>query len=288
MSVGFVISRFEREEGIFREPAWTDCSGTVDMLDSQRQFQNFLLAQASRWPSNGKIRGRIERANWKSGLKLQVIFIKCLLFQGIGQRLVEYVLYLWTYLLATGCSIAGRQVFSAGVMLCFHWLVVQSQDLLFVIPFLWCESVQSLSCLTLCDPTDCSTPAFSIHHQLPEYTQTHVYCESVMPSNHLIFYRSLRLLPSLFPSIRVFSNESILRIRWPKYWSFNFSINPSSEYSGLISFRIDMLDLLADQGTLKSLLQHHSSKTSILRHSAFFTVQLSHPYMCTGKKQSFD
>ena len=155
------------------------------------------------------------------------------------------------------------------------------------ISLVWVSSVAQ-SCLTLCDPTDCSTPAFSIHHQLPEYTQTHVYCESVMPSNHLIFCRSLRLLPSIFPSIRVFPNELILRIRRPKYWSFNFSISPSSEYSGLISFRIDMLGLLADQGTLKSLLQHHSSKTSILWHSAFFTVQLSHPYMCTGKKQSFD
>ena len=104
----------------------------------------------------------------------------------------------------------------------------------------------------------------------------------VMPSNHLILYRPL-LLPSIVPSIRVFSNESALRIRWPKYWSFSFSISPSKEHPGLISFRMDWLDLLAVQGTLKSLLQHHSSKASILRHSAFFTVQLSHPYMTTGK-----
>ena len=104
---------------------------------------------------------------------------------------------------------------------------------------------------------------------------------SVMPSNHLIFSRPLFLLLSIFPSIRVFSNESVLRIRWPKYWSF--SISPSSEYSGLISFRMDWLDLLASQGTLKILLQHHSSKASILRHSVFFIVQLSHPYMTTGK-----
>ena len=102
--------------------------------------------------------------------------------------------------------------------------------------------------------------------------------ESVMPSSHLILFRPL-LLPSIFPSIRVFSNESVLRIRWPKYWSFSFSISPSNEYSGLISFRMDWLDLLAVQGTLKSLLQHHSSKPSILRCSAFFIVQLSHPYM---------
>ena len=107
--------------------------------------------------------------------------------------------------------------------------------------------------------------------------------ESVMPSNHLILCRPLFLLPSIFPSIRVFSNESALRIRWPKYWSFSFSLSPSNEHPGLISFRMDLLDLLAAQGTLKSLLQHHSSKASILWHSAFFVVQLSHPYMTTGK-----
>ena len=101
--------------------------------------------------------------------------------------------------------------------------------------------------------------------------------ESMMPSNHLILCRPLLLLPSIFPSIRVFSNESVLRMRWPKYWSFSFNISPSDEHPGLISIRMDWLDLLAVQGTLKSLLQHHSSKTSILWHSAFFTVQLSHP-----------
>ena len=107
--------------------------------------------------------------------------------------------------------------------------------------------------------------------------------ESVMPSNHLILYCPFLLLPSLFPRIRVSSNESALRIRWPKYWSFSFSISPSNEHPGLISFRMDCLDLLAVQGTLKSLLQHHSSKASILQHSVFFLVQLSHPYMTTGK-----
>ena len=107
--------------------------------------------------------------------------------------------------------------------------------------------------------------------------------ELVMPSNHLILCHPLLLLTSIFPSIRVFSNESALRIRWPKYWSFSFNINPSSEHPGLISFRMDWLDLLAVQGTLKSLLQHHSSKASILRRSAFFIVQLSHPYMTTGE-----
>ena len=107
--------------------------------------------------------------------------------------------------------------------------------------------------------------------------------ESVMPSNHLMLCHPLLLLPSIFPSIRVFSNESALHIRWPKYWSFSFNISPSNEYSGLTSFRVDWLDLLAVQRTLKSLLQHYSSKSSILRRSAFFVVQLSHPYMTTGK-----
>ena len=110
-----------------------------------------------------------------------------------------------------------------------------------------------------------------------------MFIESVMPSNHLILCHPLHLPPSIFPSIRVFSNESVLCIRWPKDWSFNFSISPYNEYLGLISFRMDWLDLLAVQGTLKSLLQHHSLNASILWHSAFFVVQLSHPYMTTGK-----
>ena len=136
------------------------------------------------------------------------------------------------------------------------------------------------SCPTLCNPVDCSTPGFPVHQQLPEPTQTHVHRvgDAIQPSHPLL---SL-LLPSIFPSIRVFSNESVLHIRWPKYWSFSFSISPSKEYSGLISFRMNWFDLLAVQGTLKSLLQHHSSKASILRCSAFFIVQLSHPYMTTG------
>ena len=118
--------------------------------------------------------------------------------------------------------------------------------------------------------------------RLQEFTKL-MSIKSVMPSNHLLLCCPLLLLPSIFPSIRVFSNESVLRIRWPKDWSFSFNVSPSSEHPGLISFRMDWLDLLGVQGTLKSLLQHHSSKASILRHSAFFTVQLSHPYMTTGK-----
>ena len=123
-------------------------------------------------------------------------------------------------------------------------------------------------------------PGFPVHHQLQSLLKV-MSIKSVMPYNHLILCRPIPLLPSIFPSIRVFSNESVLYIRWPMYWSF--SISPSNEYSGLISFRSDRLDLLAVQGTLKSLLQHHSSKASILQHSAFFTIQLSHPYMTTGK-----
>ena len=128
-------------------------------------------------------------------------------------------------------------------------------------------------CSTLCDPMDCSMPGLHVHQQLLEFTQTHISIESVMPSSHLILCHPLLLLPPIPPSIRVFSNESTLHIRWPKYWSFSFSISPSREHPGLISFRMDWLDLLAVQGTLKSLLQHHSSKASILQRSAFFMVQ---------------
>ena len=137
-------------------------------------------------------------------------------------------------------------------------------------------------CPTLCDPMNRSMPGLPVHHQLLEFTQIHVHRVSGA-IHHLILCRPLLLLPPIPPSIRVFSNESALCVRWPKYWSFSFSIIPSKEHLGLISFKMDWLDLLAVQGTLKSLLQHHSSKASILRCSAFFTVQLSHPYMTTGK-----
>ena len=154
-----------------------------------------------------------------------------------------------------------------------------------------CGSVQFSSvtqlCPTLCNPMDCSTPGFPVHHQLPEPTQTHVHHigDAIQPSHPLPFPFSFSL-PSIFPSIRVFSNESALCTRWPKYWSFRFSTSPSSEYSGLISFGIDWFDLLAVQGTLESLLQNHSSKAPILQRSAFFIVQLSNPYMTTN--HSFD
>ena len=137
-------------------------------------------------------------------------------------------------------------------------------------------------CPTLCDPMNCNTPGLPVHHQLRSSLKL-MSIDLVMPSNHLILCCPVLLLPSVFPSIRVFSNESGLCIRWPKYWSFSFSISPSNEHPGLISFRMDWLHLLAVQGTLKSLFQHHSSKASILWCSAFFTVQLSHPYMTTGK-----
>ena len=125
-------------------------------------------------------------------------------------------------------------------------------------------------------------PGFPVLHHIQSLIKL-MSIESVMPSSHLILYCPLLLLPSIFPIIRVFSSESVLCIRWPKYWSFSFSINPSNEYSVLISFRMDQFYLLAVQGTLKSLLQHHRSKASILQHSFFFIVQLSHPYMTTGK-----
>ena len=127
-------------------------------------------------------------------------------------------------------------------------------------------------CPTLCDPMDCSTPGFPVHHQLPELAQTLIHQVS-MPSNHFILCHPCLLLPSIFPSIRVFSKQSVLHIRRPKYWSFSFSISPTNEHPGLI-FRRDWLDLLAAQGTLKSLLQHHSSKASILWRSAFFMIQI--------------
>ena len=145
------------------------------------------------------------------------------------------------------------------------------------------SSVQLLSCVGLFE-----TPSTTAHQASLSITTSPsppklMSIESKMPSNHLILCHLLLLLPSIFPSIRVFSNESALRISWPKYWSFSFSISPSNEQPGLISFMMDWLDLLAVQGTLKSLLQHHSSKASIFRRSAFFTVQLSHPYRTTGK-----
>ena len=164
-----------------------------------------------------------------------------------------------------------------------RWQFSRSIFMIVYLSVVWSQfsSVAQL-CPTLCNPMDGSTPGLPVHHQLPESTQTHVH-QLVMPSSHFILCHPLLLLPSIPPSIRVFSSESPLHIRWPKYWSFSFSISPSNEYSGLISFKMDWLDLLAVQGTLKSLLQHHSSKALIIWCSAFFTVQLSHPYMTAGK-----
>ena len=172
----------------------------------------------------------------------------------------------------------GRCLFS----LLFLFLLWQFPSIKFE-SFTQFSSVQSLSRVRLF-----VTPWIAAHQASLSITNSWsppkpMSIVSVMPSNHLILCRPLFLLPSIFPSIRVFSNESALRIRWPKYWSFSFNISPSNEHPGLISFRVDWLDLLAVQGTLKSLLQHHSSKAPILLHSAFFTVQLSHPYMTTGK-----
>ena len=158
----------------------------------------------------------------------------------------------------------------------YHNFLVKTQDT--------CPQFSSVVqlCLTLCDPwTAAHQASLSITNSWSSLKLISV--ELVMPSNHLILCCPLLLRLSIFPSIRVFSNEPVLHIRWPKFWSFSFSISPSNEYSGLISLRMDFLDHLAVQGTLKSLLQHHSSKASILRCSAFFTVQLSHPYMTKGQ-----
>ena len=153
------------------------------------------------------------------------------------------------------------------------------------------ESSNTVQLLVISDslqPHEVHMPGLPVHHQLLDPSPKPLSTESGMPSKHLKLYHTLLLLPSIFPNIRIFSNESALRIRWPKYWNFNFSISPSNEYSGLISFRIDWIDLLRVQGTLKSLLQHHSLKASILQRSAFFMVQLSHPYMTTGKTIAFN
>ena len=150
-----------------------------------------------------------------------------------------------------------------------------------IFPYISSVQLFSMSPM-LCDPIDCSTPGFPVHDQFLEFTQTHFHWGS-HAIHHLILCQPLLLPPSIFPSIKVFSNESVLLIRWSKYWSFRFSISSSNGYSGLISFRMDWLDLLVIQGTLKSLLQHHSSKASILWCSAFFIVQFSYPYRTTGK-----
>ena len=151
-------------------------------------------------------------------------------------------------------------------------------------PFIcwWTRCSVTKSCPTLCKPMDCSTPGFSVIH-FSQSLLKFMSIESIMPSSHLILCCPLLLLLSIFPSIRVFANESALRIRWPKCWSFSFTISPSSEYSGLFSLRMDWFDLFAVEGTLKSLLQNHSSKASVLQCSAFFMAQLSHLYMTTEK-----
>jgi len=169
-----------------------------------------------------------------------------------------------------------------------HWLwnprdMGSGLDHYFLVMWLWAsQSVQSLSHVQLCDPMDCSTPGFPVHHQLPKLAQTHVHwvSDAIQPSHPLSSPSPPALNLSQLQGL--FQWVSSL-IRWPKYWNFSFSVSPSNEYSGLISFRMDWLDLLAVQGTLKSLLQHHSSKVSILGCSAFFIVQLQHPYMTTGK-----
>ena len=181
--------------------------------------------------------------------------------------------------LLTLCQPPAPAITGSGRSPCLHASLSQRGTLSYGSLWPQLSSVQLLGHVRLCDPMDCSTPGLPGHHQLLEFPQTHVHgvSDAIRPSHAC---RPLLLLPSIFPSIRVFSNESVLHIRPPKYWSFSLNTSPSNEYSGLISFRMDWLDLLAVQGTLKSLLQHHSSKASILRCSAFCTVQL---YMTTGK-----
>ena len=166
-------------------------------------------------------------------------------------------------------------------LLFFVWLLIVKTDEHLLL--LWFSSVQSLSHVQLFATPWITARQASLSITNSQSSTKLVCIESVMPSSHLILCRPLLLLPPIPPRIRVFSNESTLHMRWPKYWSFSLSISPSSEHPGLISFRMDWLDLLVVQGTLKSLLQHHSSKASILWRSAFSTVQLSHPYMTTGK-----
>ena len=166
--------------------------------------------------------------------------------------------------------------FWTGCSLIFQTIILQHPSSLLPHTCFQFSSVAQ-SCPTLCHPMNRSTPGLPVHHQLPESIQI-MSIESVMLSSHLILCRPLLLLPSIFPSIRVFSNESALHIRWPKYWRFSFSISPSNEHPELVSFRMDRLGLLAVQGTLKSLLQHHSSKASIPLHSAFFIHVLEESY----------
>ena len=171
---------------------------------------------------------------------------------------------------------SGGKTKIMGIMFFFPWCFEVLIAIFFVV-------VQLLSHVQLVATSWISACLASLSFTISRSLLKLMSIESVMPSNYLILCRPLLLLPSVFLSIRVFSSESVLQIRWPKYWSFSFSISPSNEYSGLISFRIEWFDLLAVRGTLKHLLQHHSSKASILRRSAFFTVQLSHAYMTTGK-----
>ena len=193
----------------------------------------------------------------------------------------------WVYLCGTSmtvCETLDLSTFSLTLLTPQLWIALPMKTFfeIYLVKSYGCSCCSvAILCPTLCDPMDFSTPSFPVLHHLPEFAQTHVHwvSDAIQPSRPLSPSSPFAL--SVLPSIRVFPNELALQIRWPTYWSFSFS--PSNEYSGLISFRIDWFDLLAVQRTLKSLLQHHSSKASVLRHSAFFMVQLSHSYVTTGK-----
>ena len=196
-------------------------------------------------------------------------------------------LRLWHFLIAVvDCSPSGPSVCGILQARILEWAAIplsRRSASCYLRCHLKISSVQSLSCVWLFATPWTAACQASLSLTSSQNFLKLMSIKLVMPSNHLILCRPLLLPPSICPSIRVFANESVLRIKWPKYWSFSFSISPSNEYSGLISFRMDWLDLFAVQGTLKSLLQHHSSKASILQHSAFFIVQLSHPYITIGK-----
>ena len=224
------------------------------------------------------------KTRWWVRIKYNV-YVKTLLWKATA-------IYMWDETVRLSQTVFGSSLWSLYYLFSSFWYYtlytltwsprcfqrVFKVKTIFII-ILTCSVAQS--CLTLCDPMNRSTSGLPVHHQLPEFTQTHVH--RVGDAINLILCHPLLLLPPIAPSIRVFSSESALRMRWPKYWSFSFNISPSNEQPGLISFRMDWLDLLAVQRTHNSLLQHHSSKASIFWCSAFFTVQFSHPYMTTGK-----
>ena len=265
---------------------YANCT-TMQMAESEEEITSLLM--------------KVKEENEKAGLKLNIQKTKIMALgpitswqiDGETMETVTDFIFLGSKITADGecsheiqrCLLLGRKAMTNidSILKSRHITLPTKVHLVSSVQF----SSVAQSCPTLCHPMDCSTPGLSVHHQLPEFTQTHVHRvgDAIQPSHPLSFPSppTFNLSQHWGKHQGLFSNESVLRIRWPKYWSFSFCISPSNEHSGLISCRIDRLDLLAVQGTLKSLLQHHSSKASIIRRSAFFTEELSHPYMTTGK-----